>query len=135
MGEVTLPIKDYARHNDQSYFTVMINDTDQGDSFMDVLLLDATGQTVLVNIAPGTPGYNSYVNYYMDEPTPDRDLGFVGATTQSRQHQVSVLDYTMVTGGPPYISPGDNLLMVWSPSGSPNVGLQYACRWYLDRSQ
>jgi hypothetical protein len=134
MGEVTLPIKDYINYNDQSYFTISINDTDQSDRFMDVLFLDTTGQTVLINIDPGQQGYGQYVNYFIDEATTDRDLGFVGASFQDRQHQVSVLDYAQINGGPLYIAPGDNLFMVWSPSGSPSLGVQYAPRWYLDRS-
>lgn len=135
MGEVTLPIKDYARHNDQSYFTVSIMDSDQGDSFQDLLFLDTTGQTAIINIAPGTPGYGTYVNYFIDEPSADRDLGFVGATTDGRQHSVSVFEYAMLAGGPFFLDPGDNLLLAYSPNGAPNIGLTYAPRWYLDRIQ
>lgn len=133
MGEVTLPIKDYAKFNDQSYFTVSINDTDQTDRFQDVLFLDSTGQTVLLNIDPSQPGYNTYVNYYIDEPTADRDLGFIGGTSQDRQHNVSLMEYSFVSGGPLYIGPGDNLLLTYSPSGAPALGLTYGPRWYLDR--
>ncbi len=133
MGEVTLPIKDYAKFNDQSYFTVSINDTDQNDRYMDVLFLDTTGQTVLLNIDPSQPGYNTYVNYYIDEPTTDRDLGFIGGTCQDRQHNVSLMEYAFVSGGPLYIAAGDNLLLTYSPSGAPSLGLTYGPRWYLDR--
>lgn len=133
MGEVTLPVKDYAKFNDQSYFTVSINDTDSGDRFQDVLFLDTTGQTVLVNIDPSQPGYNTYVNYYIDEPTPDRDLGFIGGTSQDRQHNVSLMEYSFNSGGPLYIGPGDNLLLTYSPAGAPNLGVTYSPRWYLDR--
>jgi hypothetical protein len=133
LGEVTLPIKDYAAHNDQSYFTVSIQDSDQGDSFQDVIFLDTTGQTAIINIAPGTPGYNQYVSYYLDEPTADRDLGFVGASTQGRQHQVSVFDYALLSGGPLYITPGDNILLAYSPAGAPNIGVTFSPRWFLDR--
>ena len=134
MGEVTLPLKDYAAHNDRSYFTVMVNDTDQTDRFMDILTLDTTGQTYITNISVGTPGYNSYVNYYYDEPSTDKDLGYVGAATQNREHQVSVLDYTVNTGGPLYIDAGDNLLLAWSPAGAPNIGITYAPHWYISRT-
>jgi hypothetical protein len=133
MGEVTLPIKDYAKFNDQSYFTISISDTDQNDRFMDVLFLDTTGQTVMINIDPSQPGYNTYVNYYIDEPTADRDLGFIGGTSQDRQHNVSLMEYTFVAGGPLYIGAGDNLLLTYSPSGAPSLGVSYSPRWYLDR--
>lgn len=134
LGEVTLPIKDYAAHNDSSYFMASVNDTDTTDRFMDVMLLDTTGQTYLINVGPGSPGYNTYVNYFIDEPTSDRDIGFVGATSTGRGYQVSVLDYTLISGGPPYIDAGDNLLMTWSPSGAPNLGITYSPRWFLSRS-
>jgi hypothetical protein len=134
MGEVTLPVKDYAKFNDQSYFTVSINDTDQSDRFQDVLFLDTTGQTVLINIDPSQPGYNTYVNYYIDEPTPDRDLGFIGGTCQDRQHNVSLMEYSFISGGPLYIGAGDNLLLTYSPAGAPSLGLSYAPRWYIDRT-
>jgi hypothetical protein len=134
MGEVTLPVKDYLRYNDQSYFTISINDTDTSDRFMDVLMLDTLGQTWLVNIDPGQAGYGQYVNFFFDEATSDRDLGFIGASMQDRQHQVSVLDYSQVSGPGMYVGPGDNLFMVYSTSGAPNLSVQYAPRWYLDRS-
>jgi hypothetical protein len=135
LGDVTLPVKDYAAFNDQSYFTVSINDTDTTDRFMDVLFLDSLGQTAIINIDPGNPGYGAYVNYFIDEATPDRDLGFVGASFQDRQHSVSVLDSAQIAGGPFYVGAGDNLFFVWSSSGAPNLAVQYAPRWYLDRSQ
>lgn len=134
MGEVTLPVKDYVAYNDQSYFTVSINDTDSSDRFMDVLFLDTLGQSVLINIDPGQPGYGQYVNFFIDEATPDRDLGFVGASMQDREHQVGVLEYTQISGGPLYIGPGDNIFLVYSTSGAPNLSVTYAPRWYLDRS-
>ena len=134
MGEVTLPVTDYIKFNDQSYFTVSINDTDLNDVFMDVLFLDTLGQTFLFSIDPGNPGYGQYVNYFVDEPTPDRDLGFVGASFQDRQHSISVLDSVQNAGGPLYVGPGDNLFFVYSAQGAPNLSVTYSPRWYLDRS-
>lgn len=134
LGEVTLPINDYAKYNDQAYFTVAVNDTNQNDRFMDVLFLDTTGQTVIINIDPGQVGYGQYVNYFIDEATIDRDLGFVGGSFQDRQHQMSVLAYTSINGGALYITPGDNLLMTYSPDGAPNLAVRYSPRWYLDRT-
>lgn len=133
MGEVTLPIKDYLGFNDQSYFTLSINDTDTNDRFMDVLFLDTQGQTVLINIDPGQAGYGQYVNYFIDEASTSRDLGFIGASMQDREHQVSVLDYASINGGALFVGAGDNLFLTWSPSGAPNLNVTYAPRWYLDR--
>jgi hypothetical protein len=134
MGEVTLPVKDYTAYNDQSYFTFSVNDTDTVDRFMDILWLDTTGQTTLINIGQGNPGFGQYVNFFIDEATPDRDLGFVGASFQDRQHQVSVLDSAAISGGALYIGAGDNLMLCYSTAGAPDLAVSYAPRWYLDRS-
>jgi hypothetical protein len=101
---------------------------------MDVLLLDTTGCTILINVAPGTPGYGTYVNFYIDETTPNKDLGFIGATVQDREHQVSVMDFASVNGGPLFLTPGDNTIVTWSPSGAPNMSIRYSPRWYLVRT-
>ena len=47
-GELTLPYKDLAPDNQSGYFTVSITDTNGSDRFMDLLLLDTTGQTVVL---------------------------------------------------------------------------------------
>jgi len=74
------------------------------------------------------------VNFFIDEATPDRDLGFVGASFQDRQHQVSVLDSAMISGGALYIAAGDNLMLCYSTAGAPDLAISYAPRWYLDRA-
>lgn len=133
MGEVTLPIKDYDEANDQVYYTVSIHDTDSGDSFQDVIFLDVTGQTCLVNIAPGTVSDGQYATFYVDEPTFDRSLGQVLGTSQGREQSVSVLDMGMLTGGPLYLHSDENLLLVYSTGGAPNLNVTYMPRWYTDR--
>jgi hypothetical protein len=134
MGEVTLPVKDIPPGNQQVYFTFSVNDTDTGDRFQDVLFLDTTGQTAIVNVPPGSPASGQYVNYYIDEPTADRDLGLVAGTFQDKGYSISVLDYALLSGGPLYVDPGDNLLMTYSPSGAPNLGVTYSPRWYVVRT-
>lgn len=134
MGEVTLPIKDIPPSNDSAYFTYSVHDTDSGDRFQDILFLDTMGTTVLVNIPPNSPAGGQYVNYFIDEPTSDRDLGIVAGTYQNRKSSVSVLDYSLVSGGPLYVTPGDNLLMTYSTSGAPNLSVTYAPRWYFSRT-
>lgn len=133
MGEVTLPVKDYDVSNDQVYYTVSIHDTDQGDSFQDILTLDTSGQTVLVNIAPGTAADGEYSSFFVNEPSLDRAMGQVLGSGHGRDTSVSCLDMALLTGGPLYIEAGENLLLAYSTSGAPDLGITYSPRWYTDR--
>jgi hypothetical protein len=133
MGELTLPVKDYDESDDEVYYTISIHDTDTGDSFQDILLLDTSGQTVLVNIAPGTAADSLYSSYFIDEPTFDKGLGQVLGSGHGRTRAISVLDMAMLTGGPLYLVSGENLLLAYSTGGAPNLGVTYNPRWYTDR--
>lgn len=133
MGEVTLPIKQVDDSNTDGYFTASIHDTNQTDSFQDLMFLDSQGQTCLVNIAPGTAGDSHYVNYYYDEPGLSTDLGKLLGSSHERDRAISVLDMAMVTGGPLYIMSGDNLLLAYSSKGAPNLKVTYSPHWYSDR--
>lgn len=133
MGPVTLPIKQIDSSNSDCYYTVSIHDTDQNDSFQDLLILDTQGQLVLVNIAPGTAGDSQYSNYYVDVPGPDTDLGKLLGSSHERDRAISVLDMAVVTGGPLFVGPGNNLLLVYSSKGAPNLKVTYPPRWYSDR--
>jgi hypothetical protein len=129
MGEITLPVKDMDPSNTSAYYAVSVNDTDQADQFLDVLFLDTQGQTVIVNISPG----NAYTNFFVDEPTSDRDLGRIMGSNLDRSQAISCLDAAIVSGGPFYLIPGDNVFLAYSPSGAPNLGVSYLPRWYSDR--
>jgi hypothetical protein len=133
MGELTLPIKSVSQSNSDCYYTVSIHDTNQNDAFQDLLFLDVQGQTVLVNIAPGSAGDSRYGNYYIDEPDLDHDLGLLLGSSHERDRAISVLDMAMVTGGPLYVAPGDNLLLTYSTKGALNLVITYLPRWFSDR--
>ncbi len=133
MGALTLPIKSVDMSNSDSYFTVSIHDTNQNDSFQDLIFLDTQGQTVLVNIATGSAGDGQYCNFYVDEPSYNADLGKVLGTSHERDRAISVTDMAMLFGGPLYVAPGDNLLLVYSTKGAPNLQVTYTPRWYTDR--
>jgi hypothetical protein len=87
----------------------------------------------LVNIAPGTAGDSQYSNYYYDEPGLATDIGKLLGSSHERDRAISVLDMGMVTGGPLYVMPGDNLLLVYSSKGAPNLSITYSPHWYSDR--
>ena len=135
MGQVTLPVKSVNSANTDCYYTVSIHCTNQNDAFQDVIFLDSQGQTVLVNIAPGSSGDSRYVNYYVDEPSMDRDLGSVLGSSHERDRAISVLDMAMVTGGPLYVARGTNLLLAYSSKGAPNLQVGFSPRWYAERTQ
>lgn len=129
MGELTLPVKAVDPSNTSAYFTVAITDTNILDQFLDILFLDTQGSTVMVNIPPG----NTYSNYFIDEPTPDRDLGLILGSDLDRSQAISVMDSAIISGSPFYLTPGDNLFLAYTASGAPNLGVSYASRWYLER--
>jgi hypothetical protein len=130
MGEITLPVKDSDPSNTSAYYAVSVNDTDQADQFLDVLFLDTQGQTVIINIPPG----NAYTNFFIDEPTSDLDLGRIMGSNLDRSQAISCLDSCIVSGGPFYLVPGDNVFLAYSPTGAPNLGVSYLARWYSDRT-
>lgn len=127
VGELTLPDRDVPPDNTSMIHTVGITDTNQADQFLDVLILDTTGQTVIINETQG------YSTYYIDEPASDRDLGRILGTTLDRSSAISVLDSTFVSGGPLTVDPSDNLLFVYAVEGAPSVLATYSPRWFVDR--
>lgn len=128
MGNITLPIKDMAEDNIDSYFTVSPNSANTSDRFMDLLLLDTQGQLIWISM-PGS----GYSDYWVDSPELTADAGRVLGSVQNRQQAVSVLGSTFMTGGEMRISPGDNLIMFYSPSGMPAVEAQYFPRYWSER--
>lgn len=133
MGELTLPIKDYDQSVSETYYTVSVQSTNQNDRFQDLVFLDTMGQTVLVNVGPGTAGDGRYSTYYVDEPDFDKALGRIMGSSSERDRAISVMDMALATGGPLYVDDGDNMLMVYSTSGAPNLGVTYSPRWFTDR--
>ena len=129
LGELTLPLKDVAPDNASGLYTITLTDTNTADTFLDALFLDTLGQTVMVNIA--TAG--AYTTFYVDEPSADRDLGRVLGSSFDRGAAISVLDSTFVSGGPLFLTPGDQLWLVYAVEGAPALGITYFPRWFLDR--
>lgn len=134
MGNLPLPIKQYDDSNAEPYYTYSIISSASGDRFMDVLFLDTTGETVLVNISNSHPGYGSYANFYVDEPDFDTDISPVLGSPQGPERAVSILDSAIMSGGPFFLVPGDNFILAYSTYGAPNIGVRYNPRWYTDRT-
>lgn len=133
LGNLPLPIKQYDDSNEEPYYTYSVISSASGDRFMDILFLDTTGETVLINVSNSHPAFGSYANYYIDEPDFDTDISPVLGSPQGPERAVSILDSTIMSGGPFFLVPGDNFLLAYSTYGAPNIGVRYNPRWYTDR--
>jgi hypothetical protein len=128
VGELTLPVQDLPQDAANAYFTVALTDTNTSDAFQDILFLDTTGSTVLIQSPTG------YVNYFLDEPASDRDIGLVMGSVFDRGDAVSILDRAIVAGGPMSADPeGNPHLLVYAAEGAPNLQMVHHPRWHLDR--
>jgi hypothetical protein len=128
IGVLTLPYRSMAKDNTTAYFTVGITSTNTSDRFLDVLFLDTTGQTVIIS----TP--SDYVNFYVDAPTSDRDIGRILGSAFDRNEAVSVTDSALaISGGPLTVDPGDNVLLAYCVEGAPALAVTYYAAWFIDR--
>jgi hypothetical protein len=127
-GPVTLPFKAIPSDNTNAYFTVLINDSNGSDTWLDVLLLDTQGQMAAINEAAA-----GYYTYYLDMPDPIYDLGLVLGSQGGRADAISVSDVALLSGGPLTLEPGLNMLLAYCIEGSPNVSVSYFPAYYSDR--
>jgi hypothetical protein len=76
-----------------------------------------------------------YETYYLDEPTADVDLGFIGGTNSNRGSSISVMQYCqMISGGPFTLEPNDNNLFAYCMEGAPQISVSYYPAYYFDRT-
>jgi hypothetical protein len=128
LGEITLPVKAMAQDNTDSYFTINVVSANSSDRFLDVVLLDTAGQTVYISL-PGS----GYTDYWIDAPDSDNKIGHVLGSIVTRSQAVSVLASTFMSGGSMRLLPGENIFMVYSPSGMPGLEGDYFPRWWNER--
>jgi hypothetical protein len=128
LGEVTLPVKDMAPENTDSYFTVSVQSGNTSDRFLDMLLIDTSGETVLINLPGG-----GYTDYWIDAPNLKGEVGKVLGSVGDRSAAVSVLANTTMSGGPVTLQPGSNQFTVYSPNGQPGLAGEYLPHWWLER--
>jgi hypothetical protein len=127
LGEITLPLLDLPPENLQAFVTVAVQSTDSADRFLDVILLDTQGSTVLVN-SPSTA-----LQMYVDPPDIDRDWGRVLASDSDRDQAQSIMQSATVSGPPLTVEPGDNNLLAYCVEGAPSLAASYVPRWRMDR--
>jgi hypothetical protein len=88
------------------------------------------GQTAIVNV----PTAQAYLNMFIDAPKPQYPTGLITGSDFDRSAALSVLDFTPVfSGGPFMLAPGDNKLLAYCVEGPPALGLSYFPAWYFDR--
>lgn len=128
LGEVTLPLKDMPAENTDAYYAVSITSANAADRFYDLLLIDTRGQVALINL-PGS----GYTDYWLDAPDLRRSVGMVLGSMNDRSSAVSVSANTWLAGGSMRLEPGDNLFIVYSPTGMPALEGDYWPRWWHER--
>jgi hypothetical protein len=133
-GVLTLPFWKLAPDNAGAYYTVSVTDTNTSDRFYDCLFLDTQGQSYVIN-EPST----GYINYYIDIPDTNVNVGNVMGSQGGRPNAISVLDHTLVSGITPYVEPADcmNTLFVYSVDAVAGIALslEYYPHWFFDRDQ
>jgi hypothetical protein len=127
VGELTLPGKAIPPDNTEAVYFVSVNSSNSADTIQDVMMLDTMGQTVYVNDSL------SYAQFFVDEPTPDTDLGLILGSQYDRSYAISVLDSAYPSGGPLTAEPGDNILFAYSYQGAPALICSYFPKFYIDR--
>jgi hypothetical protein len=129
LGEITLPLQEIAPDNVSGLFTVTITDSNRSDVWLDCLFIDSTGQTITV----GIPQAGAYSAMYIDEPETSQALGRVMGSDFTRAQAVSVMQNSLVSGGPLFLTPGDNLLLVYAVEGAPALSVHYFAKYFLGR--
>ena len=132
-GVLTLPVKQVAADNSGGYYSVSVTDSNTSDRFYEAIFLDTQGQTIVINRAAG-----GYINYFVDAPDPNLNLGLIQGSNQGRPAAVSVFADCVISGPAIAIEPadGENTLFAYSADAlAPAIGLSYSPRWFYDRFQ
>lgn len=131
LGNLTIPLNEIPPDNLSAFYSVTVTDTNTSDTFWDVIFLDTTGSTVILN----SP--NAYQNMWVDEPLATRDFGMILGSGNDRPDAVSLLSAAQaITGGPLDVDPyGNQSLLAYCIEGAPNMQMTYYPRWNFDRLQ
>ena len=85
LGTITLPLRWLPPDNQSADYTVSVDSPERPDRFIDLLLLDQTGQTVLI-----VHDHDGFTNYFIDEPTATQGLGGILGSNACRTQARSV---------------------------------------------
>jgi hypothetical protein len=130
LGEIQLPGLEVPPDNSLSYFAGTITSDNASDRFLDLVLLDTQGDTIIIDL----PASAAYPTIWVDEPVRPLDIGLVLGSAFDRASAVSLLaSVPIYSGGPLRVQPGDVPLLLYSPQGVPCADMDYYPRWRADR--
>jgi hypothetical protein len=127
IGEMTIPDRELPPENTGAYYTVSFDTGDPDDRLLDALFFDSMGQLVTINVSGA-----GYSQYYIDEPTPDVDVGYISGSMRDRKWSVGVMSSTFVSGGPLTLQTGMTQIFLYSINGAPALIASYFPRWFVD---
>lgn len=129
LGEFNLPLTVV---EPGASFVIKATITDaQANTYTDLMLLDTTGELVLVNQTP-VP----FTTLYVDEPDPRYGIGSVTIDYggQGRTTSASAAANALISGGPIALEPGTNALLSHGLAAVPAVLATIYPRWQGERS-
>jgi hypothetical protein len=132
-GVLTLPVKQVAADNSGGYYSVSPLSSNTGDRFYEAIFLDTQGQSIIINRSAA-----GYVQYFIDAPDPNLNLGLIQGSNGGRPNAVSVFADCLISGTAIAIEPsdGENMLFAYCADAlAPAIGLNYSPAWYYDRFQ
>ena len=132
-GVMTLPVKQVAADNSGGYYSFSVTDTNTADRWLELISLDSQGQTIVINRSA-----NGYIQYFIDAPDPNVNLGLIQGSNGGRPNAVSVFSDCTIGGTGITLEPseGENALFAYSPDAlAPAIGLSYYPAWFHGRFQ
>lgn len=120
MGNVTLPLRWLPPDNQDTYYVFTVgstvhiagNDVITEDHFLDILLLDVTGQTIGLFDTEG----GGFTTWFIDEPESGQSFGgILGSNYGRTSAQSATRAIVSVSGGPFMLEPGtENMLLAYT---------------------
>jgi hypothetical protein len=131
LGPVTLPLNDLPPGSTDAYFAVTVTSTITADRYLDLLLLDTQGSTVLVDVGSST----IYNNVWLDQPSSSRNLGRILGSDADKDRAFSLTQYaSKMSGGPLAVYPDmNNRILLYSAQGAVSASASYPPEWYTER--
>jgi hypothetical protein len=129
MGSVTLPLVPVPDENTGITYVFTVTSGATAGTYTDLVLCDSQGQFVMV-----TAPLAGTTSIYIDAPPAISDVAPIYGTASDRTAAVAVRSSVRDSGGgPPFVEPGDNRIVVASPNGLPTLSASYSPHWLDER--
>jgi hypothetical protein len=123
LGTFTLPTRDMPDENDLAGWEFTVGCSDPTVIVQDILLIDIRGSLVWT----GPP--QRFRKMFIDPPSSTVQLGGVYGGSD-REHALSILNESVMTGEPLSVHPDTSRLFVYSTDGGLSITASYLPRWY-----